>query len=182
MVQGQSIGDGQSVSMLSIRLLILIFFYATLVKGKPAQVLYMSENGEYEVPGFFKKTVTDFQLKNYSVCAWLKLDNIRQTNSPVIVYSDVVNQYLTDRNVAFFRLEYDTVIEVSPFYWVTVDDFGYVDKGHEFEWILDRWFHFCQLVEFHPRINETHGETYLRTYIDAEVVLEGKQTQKCSFL
>ena len=53
-------------------------------------------------------------------------------------------------------------------------DFGYVAKGHEFEWILDRWFHFCQLVEFHPSINETHGETNLRTYIDGEVVFEGK--------
>ena len=178
---GQSIGDMQSVSMLLIRLLILVFFLATCVKGthltqkgKPTQVLYMSENGKYEVPGFFKKTVTDFTMKNYSVCAWLKLDNIRQTNSPIIVFSDQVNEYLVDRNVAFFRLEYDTVIELSPYNWAKVDDLGYIAKAHEFEWILDRWFHFCQLVEFHPHINETHGETSLRTYIDGEVVFEGK--------
>ena len=170
---GQSIGDMQSVSMSLIRLFILIIFLATCVKGKPTQVLYMSENGEYNVPGFFKKTVTDFRVKNYSICAWLKLDNIRQTNSPVIVYSD--DDYLTARNVVFYRLEYDTTIEISPFYWIIVDDLGEIEKGHEFEWILDRWFHFCQLVEFHPSINETHGETSFGTYIDGEVVFEGKQ-------
>ena len=170
----QSIGDMQSVSMSLIKLLTLVFFLATFVEGKPTQVLYMSENGEYEVPGFFTKTVTDFTVKNYSVCAWLKLDNIRQTNSPIIVFSDTIYGYLNYANVAFFRLEYDTIIEFSPFYWPKVGDFGYVAKGHEFEWILDRWFHFCHLVEYHPSVNETHGETTLGTYIDGEVVFEGK--------
>ena len=171
---GQSIGDMQSVSMSLIRLFILIIFLATCVKGKPTQVLYMSENGKYEVPGFFKKSVTDFTVKNYSVCAWLKLDNIRQTNSPIIVFSDVVYESLNYGNIAFIRLEHETIIEISPYNWAKVDDLGYIAKAHEFEWILDRWFHFCQLVEFHPHINETHGETSLRTYIDGEVVFEGK--------
>ena len=69
------------------------------ISAKETLVLYMSEEASYELPGFFIKTVRDFTVQNYSICAWLYLDQIRQTNSPIIVFSDEVEQYLTYRNL-----------------------------------------------------------------------------------
>ena len=159
-----------SVSMALFRHLLFVSFLCLSVEGKPAHVLYMSEDGKYELPGFFRKTVTDMVLKNYTVCAWLKLDNIRQTNSPVIVYSEP--ETIVSRSLSFYRLEYDTSIRTASYHWATGKGFGF-DKGYDFDWILDKWFHFCHLTEFHPSINETYGQTTTQIYIDGEVVLKG---------
>ena len=67
--------------------------------AKPTQVLYMSEDGDYNLPGFYIKTVRDFEVQNFSICTWLHLTHIRQTNSPIIGFSDEIIEYLTYRNL-----------------------------------------------------------------------------------
>ena len=87
--------------MVSLFLAILSLFMWAFSESsaKLTQVLYMSEDGEYDLPGFYIKPVSDFNVQNFSICAWLHLNHIRQTNSPIIGFSDEILEYLTYRNL-----------------------------------------------------------------------------------